>query len=342
MRCLIINRPDGLEQRFIFSAYAADWIERAWKEAGSSEDCYTANSFIIWTDSLGLTWSDRSGRRDLDGDIPGDVTLSTDGGYHLFALPDGYVFQDTLAAPLWRQIRRTGSEVILFEGFRNADVAGWPKTGYEHCDSRVWTSSTCDTYISASAPGTSYYSSASIVAYRDATLGIRQRTLVWFRNLADSLSKLDGIDSALMQLHYAGGLIGIGTARLCRGIADSTWYNSARATWNARYKLGNDSLSWAGGWGVHSSSFTSANSVSLNLADTSSTGWYRFSCRDMMLDIKAEGNDWGFWIDNGSGSNSQRISFDSADDPNRDYPKLYIEYSHSGGTAGIRRRRMEG
>jgi hypothetical protein len=338
--CYIINRPGGLEHHFTFSPHADTLINLAWRNAGSNPDLVTINSFELNIDSLNLSAEDNLGQFGLMGshNINGDVALRTQAGYCIFNLKQGYLYQDTLSAPLYRRISRDGMRLSLYEGFRNSDIVSWPRLGYSHNDSRSWSTSTTDTYISAPNQGTSYYSSQTINVYRDATLGVRQRGLLWFRNLLDSLSGAVSIDSAILQLHYNSGAIGSGTVRLCRGIADSSWYTLLQGTWNARYRILIDSLPWAGGWGIHTSSFTTVNSVPVNLADTNSQGYYRFSCKNLISDIKVDGTDWGFWLDNGSQASSQRAFFDSAEDPNKRYPKLYLQYTTSAGIA--RRRRM--
>jgi hypothetical protein len=325
--CYIWNRKTGVDQQFVFSPGSDALIDQIWHDSGSDTACFTINSIELLVDSLNLEprdndgpWGFRCSRK-----ISGDIGLWTEAGIDLFTIPQGSLEQGDLHAPLYRRIQCAGPRIWLCEGFRNSDIAAWPRRGYRHNDSRTWLTSGADTYISASSQGTSYYNSASLTVYRDTTLGVRERSLVWFESLADSIKKWPSIDSALLQVHYAGNVIGEGRLRLCRGIADDIWYKSAHATWNASYKSGNDSTKWAGGWGVHTSSFTTTNSVVLDLSDTSSAGWYQFSCKNLIEDVKADGADWGFWFDNNAGPTSQRTSFDSAENPTW-APRLYLEF----------------
>jgi hypothetical protein len=253
-------------------------------------------------------------------------------------MQQGWLKQGVRHAQLYRDVQCSGSRIRLCEGFRNNDIAAWPRDGYRHNDSRTWQAPGVDTYISAFGPGTSYYGSATLTAYRDVTFGVRERGLARFGSLIDSLNSMVTIDSALLQVHYAGDVVGNGMLRLCRGIADSIWYGAGHATWTSSYKLGSDSLKWIGGWGIHTSSFTSVNSVVLDLSDTSSTGWYQFSCKNLIDDIKSGGIDWGFRFDNYTGLTSQRTSFDSMENPTR-APRLYLEYRR-GGTIS-RKLKME-
>lgn len=336
--CYIWNRHSGLDQQFVFSPAADTLIDQIWREAGSDSAVLTINSIELFVDSLYLGPRDKKGLWQFrqPREIFGDIDYSTGDGINLLKMPRGWLEQGVRHAPLYRDVQGSGSRIWLCEGFRNNDIASWPRGGYRHNDSRTWQAPGIDTYISVFAPGTSYYGSAALRAYRDVTSGVRERCLIRYSSLIDSLNSMAMIDSALLQVHYAGDVIGNGMLRLCRGIADGIWYSGGHATWSSSYKLGGDSLKWIGGWGIHTSSFTTFNSVVLDLSDTSSTGWYQFSCKSLIDDIKSSGIDLGFWFDNYTGLTSQRTSFDSMENPTW-APRLYLEYRRGG----IRPRKLK-
>jgi hypothetical protein len=325
--CNICNRRSGMDHQFVFSPAADTLIDRIWRKAGSDTGALTINSIELFVDSLNL------GPRDADGlwtfghsrEISGDLDLLNEDGINVLKMPQGHLEQGTRQVPLYRHIQRSGSRLRLCEGFRNSDIVGWPRFGFKHNDSRTWQASSVNTYISAFEPGTSFYTSTLLTVHTDSLAGVKELGLVWFDGLIDSLQGVVIIDSALLELQYCGDIIGAGTLRVCRGIADSSWYDSGCATWNASYQVGNDSIPWTGGWAVHTSSYTTVNSILRNSADTNSAGYYQFPCKAMIADIKSDGTDWGFWIDNGSGAGSHRASFSSG--IKEGYaPLLYIQY----------------
>jgi len=196
-----------------------------------------------------------------------------------------------------------------------------------NAEDKYWATPTVDTYIYATAKGTSYYSE-TLLPVHDVFADADYRSIIYFADIIDSISGASSIDSACLSLHYSFGAAGSAETRVFRMITDGSWWQSAPADskfccWDYRYNSGS-TINWAAGQGDHSSTRTTDNSVLRALVDTVDTGYLEFDITNIISDIKTAGVDYGFWLE---AEYLDRVYWDSADDAGGDYPTLYIKYT---------------
>jgi len=341
---LIINNPDGITHQLQFGAKADSALDAQWVALGSNQNVFVVNTFRFILDSLYGTLHDDEGQIDTSTahDIVGQITFKAL-GKRIFSTRYSHVWQDTLTAPLYNRLHLFGGKLFLLEGYRMVDVVDWPDGGYKHNVTKTWDRPQVDTYLGSGSASSSYYTAATLSIYRSAGGTEYGQALFKFEDLIDSISAATTIDSATISLHYNGSAAGAVTVWIYRMITDGSWADadSLKCTYNSRYdNAAADSIAWAAGWGVHTSSYTVTNGASRAITDTLDNGYLEINIKDIITNIKTAETDYGLW--GKSPAEYNRIYFDSNEDVGGDYPKLYIEYTTGEAPEEelLRRRRM--